>query len=258
MYCFYGDAMKRQIPLFFCLLLTIAAGIYLFLFYRWNINEQTINENSAPLLDSLASENTPLPSPVITPRPTVPQHSQQPATFYTYVVGSLKIEDVLMYPVVQYSDNTFFLSHDFQGNPSSYGAIFMDYQNEPHPPDQNTILYGHNMGRASRLMFSRLTRYKSQSFWKNHSTLEFTINDQPTQTCTIFAVCHLPANQAVEYFQKQFVSGSAYLSFIQKIQHNAIYNTGITVPENSHLLTLITCDRSQFGENGRLLVFAFY
>ena len=38
------------------------------------------------------------------------------------------------YPVVQGSDNEFYLTHDFYKNPLSSGSIFMDYRNKNYFP----------------------------------------------------------------------------------------------------------------------------
>ena len=42
----------------------------------------------------------------------------------------------------------------------------------------------------------------------------------------------------------------------KEAQRRSLYDTGVSVPENAELLTLITCDRSFGGMNGRLAVMA--
>ncbi len=161
-----------------------------------------------------------LDAPTTAPILPSPSQIQQVANHYESVIGWLEIPGVLRYPVVQAADNTFFLTHDFQGRSSACGSIFMDFQNDCTPLNQNTVLYGHNMGRASNLMFSQLTRYKSLSFWRSHPTLTFDTADQSYGTWTIFAVCHLPASQASSFFAKEFVSRAAFTSFVREAQQN--------------------------------------
>ena len=58
----------------------------------------------------------------------------------------LRIEGTSIdYPIVQASDNEFYLNQDFNKNKSKAGSIFMDCRNGQDLEDRNTILYGHNM-----------------------------------------------------------------------------------------------------------------
>jgi len=43
---------------------------------------------------------------------------------------------------------------------------------------------------------------------------------------------------------------------VNRAKANAFYDTGIAVSEDDHIITLITCDRSYGGVQGRLLVMA--
>lgn len=53
-----------------------------------------------------------------------------------------------------------------------------------------------------------------------------------------------------------FPSSKAFLQFVSRAQNKALYETGIDVHEDDHILTLITCDRSYGGVSGRLVVMA--
>ena len=248
--------MKKCACLLLLILLSFGTGIFLARYRQWQQRQQDMARVYEPVYQTIENEPTPS-APGSTPAPPSPGQIQQVSNHYDSVIGWLEIPGVLRYPVVQSSDNTFFLTHDFQGHVSACGSIFMDFQNDISPLDQNTVLYGHTMGRASKLMFSQLTRYKSPSFLRSHPTLTFDTAHQSYGTWTIFAVCHLPANQASSFLAKEFVSRAAFTSFVREIQQNALYDTGIQAPENSRLLTLVTCDRSRYGKDGRLLVFAF-
>lgn len=248
--------MKKSICLLLFSLFVLGTGIFLFRFCQWQRSQKTMAEIYEPVYELIENKTTPS-TPASTPSPPSPKQIRQVADRYTHVVGWLEIPGLFRYPVVQSNDNTFFLTHDFQGRASSCGSIYMDFQNSRAPLDQNTVLYGHNMGRASRLMFSQLIRYKSPSFLRSHPGLTFDTASQAYGTWTIFAVCHLPANEISAFFTKEFVSPSAFSSFVQNAQRASLYDPGIQVPENSRLLTLVTCDRSQFGKDGRLLILAF-
>lgn len=162
------------------------------------------------------------------------------------------------YPVVQADDNEYYLNRSFKRKEASCGTIFMDYQNNLNPLDRNTIVFGHNMGGPSTLMFSQLTKYKKQNYWEKHQTLQF---DTPYRTGTwqVLAVCHLDVGtlEQFNFLQQDFISDDAFLSFVQSLKARALFETDVYAPADGRLLTLVTCDRSGgFGKNGRLLVVA--
>ena len=51
----------------------------------------------------------------------------------------------ISYPVVQGTDNAYYLHHLFTGEYNSSGSIFADWHNQQDFTDPNTIVYGHNM-----------------------------------------------------------------------------------------------------------------
>ena len=162
------------------------------------------------------------------------------------------------YPVVQAEDNEYYLNRSFKRKEASCGTIFMDYQNNLNPLDRNTIVFGHNMGGPSTLMFSQLTKYKKQNYWEKHQTLQF---DTPYRTGTwqVLAVCHLDVGtlEQFNFLQQDFISDDAFLSFVQSLKARALFETDVYAPADGRLLTLVTCDRSGgVGKNGRLLVVA--
>ena len=159
---------------------------------------------------------------------------------------------------MQAEDNEYYLNRSFKRKEASCGTIFMDYQNNLNPLDRNTIVFGHNMGGSSSLMFSQLTKFKKQSYWEKHQTLQF---DTPYRTGTwqVLAVCHLDVGtlEQFNFLQQDFISDDAFVGFVQSIKARALYETNVYAPADGRLLTLVTCDRSGgFGKNGRLLVVA--
>lgn len=73
------------------------------------------------------------------------------------------------YPVVQGTDNVFYLNHTADKAPNSNGAVFMDWKNEKTWSDDLTVLYGHHI-RGGK-MFSSLSGYKKQEYFEEHPEL---------------------------------------------------------------------------------------
>ena len=66
----------------------------------------------------------------------------------------------ISYPIVQGTDNDYYLHHTYKKEEVFAGSIFMDCKNSKDFSDQNTIVYGHNMKNGS--MFGTLKQYKLQ------------------------------------------------------------------------------------------------
>lgn len=76
----------------------------------------------------------------------------------------------ICYPLVQTTDNKYYLNHLPNGDYSQGGSIFINYQNENPFKDFNTIIYGHNMKNGT--MFGELKKYwNTEDFAKEHDTL---------------------------------------------------------------------------------------
>lgn len=86
------------------------------------------------------------------------------------VVGWIYGEDtVINYPVVQGSDNSYYLKHLIDGTYNKDGSIFVDANNRRAFSDGNTIIYGHNM--KDGMMFADLLNYADQSYYESHPVL---------------------------------------------------------------------------------------
>ena len=81
------------------------------------------------------------------------------------------VSDIINYPVVRGSDNSYYLHNTYQGTYNFAGTIFVDYENRRDFSDCNTLVYGHNMKNGS--MFAQLklfttdakTFQRSRYFW---------------------------------------------------------------------------------------------
>lgn len=67
------------------------------------------------------------------------------------------------YPVVQGTDNDFYLIHNFFREQSISGTIFIDYRYD-FKKHGNQIIYGHHM--KNKTMFTDLLKFKEESFFK--------------------------------------------------------------------------------------------
>ena len=84
-----------------------------------------------------------------------------------HVIGWIYCEGtVINYPVVQGSDNQYYLKHAYDGTYTTSGSIFIDCGNQPDFSDSNTIIYGHHM--LNKTMFAPLGEWADQQFYEEH------------------------------------------------------------------------------------------
>ena len=70
------------------------------------------------------------------------------------IVGWVYIPNtVINYPIVQASDNDYYLDHDFDGDEgwlAEFGTIFLDYRNASNWNDSSNFVYGHHLNDGSQ------------------------------------------------------------------------------------------------------------
>lgn len=163
-------------------------------------------------------------------------------------------------PIVQGPDNDTYLRRNFYGEESVSGTLFLDYANSPDFSDGNSIIHGHNFFDGSTKMFSALPRYTDLSFWQENPEIELLTPDDGALVYRIFAVCQFDVSDsdtAQAFYRQDFRSNSFESEYTQALQNRSVIQTGETVPAGSRLLTLSTCDRSIYGEAGRLVVVGY-
>jgi sortase B len=170
-------------------------------------------------------------------------------------IGWLRIPDTTIdYPVVQTDDTDYYLNHMFTGKKSYIGTLFSLGKTDFQTPSRNIAIYGHHIRSNDQAMFSPLLCYKDETFYTDHDTIYFDTLYH-IGTYKIFAVLNI-RNGDWEPSTVDFTSDDAFLDFIQQAEAQSLYDTGITVQTTDHILTLITCDRSYGGGDGRLVVMA--
>ncbi len=155
------------------------------------------------------------------------------------------------YPVVKTDDPDYYLGHTFSGKESAVGTLFSLGDADYETPGRNIAIYGHHM-RAKDKMFTPLMQYKNPEFWEAHKTV-YLDTPEHRRAYTIFAVINMSIGDW-NPSKTDFPNDEAFANYIARAKRCALYDTG--VQPTDHIVTLITCDRSYGGEDGRLIVMA--
>jgi sortase B len=161
------------------------------------------------------------------------------------------------YPVVQTTNNHKYLATSFNGGHSRAGTVFADSNNDMRNLDTVTIIYGHNMGTGRDDMFSSLLGYKEYGYHLENRFIQFDTVYQRYGWWEIFAVIELDI-RATEFpfLQLSFGSAADFMDWVAKAKELSIHDIEMDIDPNDRILMLSTCDRSNFGHNGRLLILA--
>ena len=172
-------------------------------------------------------------------------------------VGWISIDGTpVNYAVMHAADNDKYLTRNANGAASATGAIFIDYSNKIDPLDANIVLYGHNMGTTKTTMFSTLVRYKQQSYYSTHPYVRFDTY-LGTGIWKIFAAFQVNVyNTPFNYAQRYFLNANDFNTFVSTAKSISYFTADITPRFGDKIITLSTCDRSNYGADGRFIVMA--
>ena len=151
------------------------------------------------------------------------------------------------YPVVQTTNNDYYLSHAFDRSSNSAGWVYADFRNSFDEFSSNTVIYAH--GRKDKVMFGSLTNTLKSSWYKN--TDNQIIQFSTLKYNTMWQIISIYKIEAESYYiTTDFSSTESYQRFIDTMLSRSIYDFGVDVTTDDKLLTLSTC----YNDNGIRLV----
>ncbi len=207
-----------------------------------------------PVIETPTSQSL----PTATPLPKIGKTGVDLAACKTQnsdFVAWLKIPGTkINYPVVWTNRVDYYLTHTFSGKESKIGTLFSLGKTDYTAPGRNIAVYGHHITTSGGNMFQPLMSYKKKSYYETHKTVYFdTLYDLGEYT--VFAVLNIKSTDR-DASASTFKSSQDFMSFVNRAKAESLYDTGIEVNENDHILTLITCDRDYHNPDGRLIVMA--
>ena len=176
---------------------------------------------------------------------------------YENVVAWLEIEGTdINYPIVQTTDNDYYLNHNYKNEKSSAGAIYFDKDVQINESD-NLQIYGHR--NKYGLMFEPLIKYAKKDFYEEHKTINLTTleEDATYEILAIFYSRVYYSNETNVFRYYYFVNAEneeEYNEFVNNAKKASKFDTGVDAKYGDKLITLSTCEYSR--ENGRFVVVA--
>ena len=215
------------------------------------LNEVTISEQTNFLIENNLQESTsePIKSERILKLEELKKQNDD-------IIGWVEIENTdINYPVLQSEDNDFYMNHNYKGEFSTAGAIFLDKDYNWSIPSSNLLIYGHNMKNST--MFQNLLNYNSIDYYYEHPIIRFTTLQEDAQYEIIgafYSKVYFKTDTNVFKYYK-FINAKnedEYNSYIQNVKKASLYDTGISAQYGEQLITLSTC--SYHTADGRFVV----
>ena len=154
------------------------------------------------------------------------------------VVAKVKIDDTnINKPVLKYTDNSYYLTHDSYGNYDGWGSIYMDYRTSLG--DRKILIFGHSSPSVD-VPFNELENYYDKSFYQKHKYIEL-IGEEEKYQYEIFSV-YVETSDFT--YMNLKIDDETYNSDLNKYKKNSLYETGVSVGDNDHILILQTCSNN--------------
>lgn len=261
---------RRKLTILLCSVIAVGSlgyfGVYSWFNYRTADNYDKLSElkGSKPIVDEVvpAQPVGPLYTLDEAPEPKeVLDEYKNLLIKYKKLIGWLTFDDKTIggesgFPVMQTSDNEYYLTHNMNQEYDKNGTIFMDTNCDVLTPSTNFIVYGHHM--KSGKMFGKLDLYEKQEYCEEHPYIWFdTIYEKGKYEVMYVFRSRVYNESEIVFKYYQFIDANSqqeFDSYMEEMASMSLYDTGVTAEYGDQLLTLSTCDYQE--KNGRFVVVA--
>lgn len=228
----------------------VLANTYIIEPYKYKKNEDLLasrldsgaNEHSDASVDDVeitGSENTNYPTGMLAKYAQLYDVNSDLAGWIS--IPALEIN----LPVVQGTDNSYYLRRNIYKKRTDYGVPFFDYRiSDLKNLPRNTVVYGHNM-RHDDLIFGMLENYREISGFRSAPVIECNTiyGDQLWFVYAVFITNSKASDDNGYLFPYNFidVSDAKFAEYIKEIDKRKFYDTGVDINETDKILTLSTC-----------------
>lgn len=155
------------------------------------------------------------------------------------IVAWVKIPDTAIdYPVVQATDNDYYLHHAFNRDTSSSGCPFLDAGNSSDLLDNNSFIYGHNMRNGS--MFHDLSKFTDNDYFSSHPYVYIATPDGGSKRYRCVGSLLIHGDEQV--CQLQFNSKADYQSYLAGLLDRCeTMAPGVSASAVTRTVVLSTC-----------------
>ena len=154
------------------------------------------------------------------------------------MMGWITIDNTnIDYPIVYCDDNSYYLTHAFDGTYNRTGSIFVDFRDSQNFDDNyNTVIYGHNLTVGT--MFSQLDKFFTKSFFNENRRI-YIYTEKGIYVYETFCVTKVNVN--LNYTKVDFATPNEFVEFCYSMKQRSVYKTDTHFTGNDRIITLSTC-----------------
>lgn len=159
------------------------------------------------------------------------------------LVGYLKFDSgIISLPVVQSSDNNYYLRKSFYKDYNEQGIPFMD--SECTLESQNIVIYGHNVYYDDTAMFSPISFLLNQDEFEKSQTFAFYTKNE-IRYYQITDVYVVDINEGIEFKKQTFTDENDFNNWYSVIHSRNQIRTSEILDYTDNFISLQTCKRYQ-------------
>ena len=165
------------------------------------------------------------------------------------IKGWITLDDTAIdLPVVQTTDNSFYLTHRFDERKNKLGTPFIDKGNTGTFSDRNTVIYGHAV--RSGAMLGSLWEYENPNYYQRHTEMKLYLPDGRQWTLAVFACARVQGVRSE--IPISFASDEDFVTMVKDLRATSAFSSSVKVAATDRLVTF--CVVSPDGGEERLLV----
>lgn len=174
------------------------------------------------------------------------------------VQGWLRIDGTKIdFPLLQGTDNAYYLKHDIENQSNKNGSIFLDYRSNSldyEMPDLSDVsyIYGHHM--KSGAMFASLCNFKDQSFLDEHPFGTIRTESGDIYKLDFFAGMVISGEDDSVLYTGDFADEEEFQAYYDSVKERSMVSSDIDLQLGDKVIALVTC--SYETNNSRFVLYA--
>jgi len=165
------------------------------------------------------------------------------------IIGWITIAELgVDYPVVQGTDNSYYLAHTAERKTNKLGALFLDFRAARDFTGFNSVVYGHYSKTGK--MFGSLSRMKERAVFDR---VTGGILFMPGKTCRLEIFAVVLTSSTSDFYRYIFPSPASRREHLDMIRGKAMHYRDIGVMDGDRLIALSTCSYEYEGARTLLI-----
>ena len=161
------------------------------------------------------------------------------------IKGVLYIPDTkILEPIVQTSNNDYYLNRDLYKKKDTRGSVFLDYRVSINLGRKN-LIYSHN-SNIHDVPFKELEKYYEKDYYSKHKYI-YLKDEKSTIKYLIFSIYVETSDWT--YTKIKFNTDEEWLEHIEELKKKSWYDTDVILDKKDQVLILQTCSHHKKYKN---------